>query len=505
MEDGGLIVLLQRGKKAEITNQLSGGAATRLAQWIGCFGVIWNAKVQEDKDATKIWFESGKREDFRPIPTQAAAQFINTDRPWLKDVPSQIRRNAASKWFEAKIAVLRGLRKNPSKRKVFGKKTALVTAELFEAKITNDKLHIALKSSQKSEYFCLVSVPLGVGQKEVPRSVWISRVGRRFFLSWSYEFQAQVDEPSVLLDRLALSPTERQDTLTLGIDLGVAKPLALSDGRVLEYSPSEIRKLKQLDKQKKRFQKRLSRCKLGSKNRKKRAFHAARVQAKTKRIRHNFAHTVSKIIANAPVVCVVAEDLKITNMVKKPKAKPIVNALGITTGYGKNRAAQKAGLNKAILNVGWGNIRTFLDYKLRERNKFLVLIPPQYSSQECSDCGCIDPSNRPTQEVFHCVGCGHQDNADTNAAKVLKNRFLKSLRLGTLPLQGKTRKKIAARRKPCSTTPTEVRCQPVEPSVRPESNLWQRPRSRKGRSARNACSRSAMSESESPIARSLPL
>jgi putative transposase len=475
----------------EITNQLSGFAATRLAQWIGCFGVIWNAKVQEDKDATKIWFESGKAEDLIPIPNQAAAQFINAERPWLKEVPSQIRRNAASKWFEAKTAVLRGLRKNPRKRKPFGKKTALVTAELFDAKITDDRLHIALKSSQKSACFCLISVPLGLEQQVVPRSVWISRVGRRFFLSWSYEFQAQIDDPSVLLDRLALSPPEIQDALVLGIDLGVVKPLALSDGRVLEYNPSEIRKIKHLDKQKKRFQKRLSRCKFGSKNRKKRAFHAARVQAKTKRIRHNFAHKMSKNIADSAGACVVAEDLKITNMVRRPKAKPIVNDLGIVTGYEKNRATQKAGLNKAILNVGWGNICTLLDYKLRERNKFLVLVPPHYSSQECAQCSCIDPSNRSTQDTFHCVKCGHQDNADTNAAKVLKNRFLQRLRLGTLPLQGKTRKKIAARKTPCSTTPTEERCQPVEPSVRPERNLRQGLRSRKEASARVSCRENA--------------
>ena len=39
-------------------------------------------------------------------------------------------------------------------------------------------------------------------------------------------------------------------------------------------------------------------------------------------------------------------------------------------------------------------------------------------------CGCIDDGNRPTQEEFKCVECGHKDNADFNAAKNIRNRVL---------------------------------------------------------------------------------
>jgi putative transposase len=166
-------------------------------------------------------------------------------------------------------------------------------------------------------------------------------------------------------------------------------------------------------------------------------------------------------------------------MVQRPKAKPVL-VNGAVIRYEKNRAAQKAGLNKAILNVGWGAVRTLIDYKLRERNKVLVLVSPQYSSQECLACGHIDPANRQTQARFQCVVCGYQNNADLNASRVLKQRFLADLRDGTLPEQGKAKKKIAARRKPSSTTPTEERCLPVEPSVRPKRNLGQGQRSRNG-------------------------
>lgn len=39
-----------------------------------------------------------------------------------------------------------------------------------------------------------------------------------------------------------------------------------------------------------------------------------------------------------------------------------------------------------------------------------------------SVCGCIDDDNRKTQEAFKCVECGHESNADFNAAINIKNR-----------------------------------------------------------------------------------
>ena len=41
---------------------------------------------------------------------------------------------------------------------------------------------------------------------------------------------------------------------------------------------------------------------------------------------------------------------------------------------------------------------------------------PQYTSQTCSHCGCIDKQNRPSQAVFKCVACGFAAHADHNAA-----------------------------------------------------------------------------------------
>jgi transposase len=164
---------------------------------------------------------------------------------------------------------MKGIRKNPKRRRPFGKKTCLVTSELFDADLENGVLRIRFKASQKADPFCNVTLPPGLGQSELPRFVVISRIGSRFFLSSSYEFEANVEEVAVLHNRLAMTPTEEQEQAVLGVDLGIAQPVTVSDGSVFDSSPQAKRALKTLDVKKRRYQRRMSRGTKGSKNRRK--------------------------------------------------------------------------------------------------------------------------------------------------------------------------------------------------------------------------------------------
>ena len=47
---------------------------------------------------------------------------------------------------------------------------------------------------------------------------------------------------------------------------------------------------------------------------------------------------------------------------------------------------------------------------------------PQGSSQTCAACGYRHRDNRKSQAEFRCLACGHEANADTNAALILRNR-----------------------------------------------------------------------------------
>ena len=44
-------------------------------------------------------------------------------------------------------------------------------------------------------------------------------------------------------------------------------------------------------------------------------------------------------------------------------------------------------------------------------------VDPKFTSQRCSACGHTEAGNRPSQELFCCLKCGHTENADVIDAK----------------------------------------------------------------------------------------
>ncbi len=100
---------------------------------------------------------------------------------------------------------------------------------------------------------------------------------------------------------------------------------------------------------------------------------------------------------------VVVEDLQVRNMSQ--------SAAGTAENPGK-QVAQKSGLNKAILDQGWGEFRRQLDYKMAWKGGMLFAVPPHHTSQTCPCCGHVSKDNRQTQARFACVECGYENHAD---------------------------------------------------------------------------------------------
>ena len=134
-------------------------------------------------------------------------------------------------------------------------------------------------------------------------------------------------------------------------------------------------------------------------------------------------------------------------MTARPKAKSDPK----TGKWLRNGARAKAGLNRAILSTGWGIFGHQLEYKLMERDKLLVRQAPQYTSQECHQCGHIEKANRESRDSFRCVACGYQQHADVNAALNLQSRFLSELNSGTFVLPTKTVRRISLRKSTART------------------------------------------------------
>lgn len=202
---------------------------------------------------------------------------------------------------------------------------------------------------------------------------------------------------------------------SVGIDRGVANTLALSTGERLSLP----RSLEAIERRKRRAQRALARKKRGSQRRAKALRRVARLSARMARIRRDWTHKTALYIANR-FGAVALEDLKIRNMT--------TSARGTVEAPGRN-VRQKAGLNRSILNQGWGGFETILAYKMEERGGTLVCVDPAYTSQTCSECGAVDRESRESQALFVCRHCGFRAHADHNAAINILRRNTASMRM----------------------------------------------------------------------------
>ncbi len=104
------------------------------------------------------------------------------------------------------------------------------------------------------------------------------------------------------------------------------------------------------------------------------------------------------------------ENLKIKNMTKSVK--------GTIQNPGKN-VAQKAGLNRVILEQSWSLFKKRLTDKATNATTpvEVITINPAFTSMRCSKCGHTNKTNRKSQAIFCCKACGYTNNVNVNAAK----------------------------------------------------------------------------------------
>ena len=197
----------------------------------------------------------------------------------------------------------------------------------------------------------------------------------------------------------------------VGIDRGISESIVLSNGRKPFVLPENCFKLRSKIAKK---QKLLRNKKKFSSNWKKANKQIAKLHKKIVRTRLDFLHkTSTTIVKNHDLV--VLENLKIKNMSKSAK--------GSIENPGKNVAA-KSGLNREIIFQGWGMFENMLRYKLGWKDGELELVDPKFTSQRCSECLYRDAKNRKGKK-FECLNCGHEMDADLNAAINIENKSQK--------------------------------------------------------------------------------
>ncbi|WP_280666160.1 MULTISPECIES: RNA-guided endonuclease InsQ/TnpB family protein [unclassified Kitasatospora] len=201
----------------------------------------------------------------------------------------------------------------------------------------------------------------------------------------------------------------------VGIDLGIVNFLADSAGGFVP-NPRHARvaaaKLEAAQQALSRFG-RVRRDKR-TRNHQRAVERVATLHGKVRRQRLDHAHkTALKLVREYDFIA--HEDLRIRNMSRTVAPKPDPERAGV---FLPNGAAAKSGLNRSIMDAGWGVFLTILHAKAESAGRDVVAVDPRNTSRTCPrpECGHVAKENRPTQEKFHCRSCGHIAHADTVAA-----------------------------------------------------------------------------------------
>jgi putative transposase len=190
-----------------------------------------------------------------------------------------------------------------------------------------------------------------------------------------------------------------------GADMGVRNTLTMSDGTMYGAANSLRIMISKLAV----MQRKLSRMVKRSNNWKKQKLKINRLHVRISDMRKDHLHKVSSEVSKNHAVLVL-EDLDVRNM--------SASAKGTISNPGKN-VKRKSALNRSILDQGWYELRRQIEYKMSWRGGQVLFVHPAGTSRTCSCCGHVSPENRPSQALFYCVKCGHTENADVNAAKVI--------------------------------------------------------------------------------------
>jgi putative transposase len=179
---------------------------------------------------------------------------------------------------------------------------------------------------------------------------------------------------------------------SVAIDVGIKNFATLSTGEHIENP----RHLANASENLAKLQRRLSRKKRGSANRRKARQRVAFAYLKVRRARKDFHHKEAVKLVNR-FDRIAVEDLNIEEMIK-------------------NRH-----LSKAISDVAWSAFFTILKSKAENAGREFEKVNPRYTSQDCSHCGHRQKMPLAVR-VYECQACQVVIDRDHNAAKNLLSR-----------------------------------------------------------------------------------
>lgn len=360
------------------------GACRRsLARFCGCArfvynkGLSWNKAMREKDPAFHLSY---------PKLCKELLAWKN-ESPWLAECHSQVLQQSLKDLMRAFTNFFEGRSSFPEFHKKFQTGDAFRFPQGFKVDEARRQVFlpkIGWVNYRRSRFIA-----------GTPKNLTVSRKADGWYIS--IQTEAEVPDP--------VHPRAGDEA---GIDMGVKRLLTCSDGSHepgLDCLKSRLNKLAQA-------QRRLSRMVKFSNNWRKQKLKIARLHKKIADARRDKLHKAANQICKSHAV-IYREDLKIKNMVASAK--------GTVEEPGTN-VKQKSGLNRAILDQGWGMFFAMLDSKMDALGGEVYAVPPQHTSQECPCCHDVSAENRRTQAHFKCRRCGYEANADDVAARNILGR-----------------------------------------------------------------------------------
>jgi len=200
-----------------------------------------------------------------------------------------------------------------------------------------------------------------------------------------------------LIATLDIQEVEQQTNIdVLGVDFGIVKIISDSDGQ--SFSGEKIDRVRE--------KVHTIRKKLQSKGTRSAKRHLKKIRRREQRFRKDVNHCISKKI------------------VQKAKDTQSSIALEEFKGIRKNERRYRKSERCRFSSWSFDQLRRYIEYKAILNGVDVIVINPKNTSRECSNCGYTDKKNRKSQSEFRCIECGYHDNADLNAAKVIRTRAL---------------------------------------------------------------------------------
>lgn len=231
---------------------------------------------------------------------------------------------------------------------------------------------------------------------------------------WNVHVQTRVPAP---LRPLSKSPGE---PTSIGIDHGVVHAMtsSASDGAVTFHDQPAATAA--AEKRHAKAQRRIRKTRRGSRRNTRARKAKTNAKAKAIRRRDHWQRATANAIADAYDV-VAIERLRHGNMRR--------SARGTAERPGSNVTA-KTGLARSLARVSPGRQTAELMEAAARRGATYCLVNGSGTSITCASCTHKDKRSRETQAGFRCVACGHESNADANAAENIRRRALATLGVG---------------------------------------------------------------------------